>query len=77
MEWVFQNVHPEDVTDDVRAVYLRGLHEALSSEGGKSPHSTIMPVSSNCQSSVFERGKVALGLPIAMSIMEATNNCYG
>ena len=45
VEWVFQNVHPEDVTDEARAVYLRGLHEALSTEGGKSPHAALMPVS--------------------------------
>ena len=26
-EWIFLNVHMEDLSDDTRAVYLRGLHE--------------------------------------------------
>lgn len=42
---MFENVNPEDVTDEVKAVYLRGLHEALSTEGGKAQHASIMPVS--------------------------------
>ena len=28
-EWIFLNVHMEDLNDDTRAVYLRGLHEVI------------------------------------------------
>ncbi len=45
VEWVFGSVQLEELTDDMRAVYLRGLREALVSEGGKSPHGTVIPVS--------------------------------
>ena len=44
-EWIFFNVHSEDVGDDERAVYLNGLHEILATDGGKSPHTAVMPVS--------------------------------
>lgn len=44
-EWIFFNVHSEEASDDERAVYLNGLHEILSTDGGKSPHTAGMPVS--------------------------------
>ena len=44
-EWIFFNVHSEEVSDDERAVYLNGLHEILANDGGKSPYTAVMPVS--------------------------------
>jgi len=44
-EWVFYHVNSEEILDDAKAVFLRGLHEVLSSDGGKSPHGPILPVS--------------------------------
>ena len=44
-EWIFFNVHSEEVSDDERAVYLNGLHEVLANDGGKSPHTQGLPVS--------------------------------
>ena len=45
LEWIFYNVHSEENTDHTKAVFLRGLYELLTSEGGKSPHGPMLPVS--------------------------------
>ena len=46
IEWIFYHVNSEDKsTDEVKAVFLKGLYELLSSEGGKSPHAPMLPVS--------------------------------
>ena len=35
-EWVFSHCHSEDIADPVKAVFIRGLHEVLSSDSAKS-----------------------------------------
>lgn len=35
----------DDTADETKAVFLRGLFEILSSDGGKSPHIPMLPVS--------------------------------
>ena len=35
-EWVFTHAHSEDLADPVKAVFIRGLHEVLSSDSAKS-----------------------------------------
>ena len=45
-DWVFYHVNSDDVMDESKAVYLRGLHQVLSNDGGKSPHEPILAVSS-------------------------------
>ena len=48
IEWIFYNINSEDTGDEVKAVFLKGLYELLSSEGGKSPHAPMLPVSVPC-----------------------------
>lgn len=45
IEWIFHNINREETSDEAKAVFLKGLHELLSSEGGKSPHAPMLPVS--------------------------------
>ncbi len=45
LEWLFFHINGDDLSDDGKAVYLRVLHEMLSSDGGKSPHTPMLPVS--------------------------------
>ena len=44
-EWIFYNVNSDENSDVTKAVFLRGLHELLLTEGGKSPHAPMLPVS--------------------------------
>ncbi len=45
IEWIFYNVNLEENVDDTKAVFLKGMYELLCSEGGKSPHAPMLPVS--------------------------------
>ena len=44
MEWIFYNVNAEENSDRAKATFLKGLSELLCSEGGKSPHTPMLPV---------------------------------
>lgn len=60
IEWIFYNINSEDTGDEVKAVFLKGLYELLSSEGGKSPHAPMLPVST--QFPIFGQSKLELFL---------------
>ena len=38
-------MNSEENADEAKAVFLKGMYELLCSEGGKSPHAPMLPVS--------------------------------